>query len=98
MEGVRNKIAGLKSRAHRRAARLRADSGAGRAQCAARDELLRRPERAADGGALRRRRALFPPRTSPPWWRWDFAKALELSVPADHAALKRWYENRFQPS
>jgi glutathione S-transferase len=22
----------------------------------------------------------------------DFAKALELSVPADHAALKRWYE------
>ena len=23
----------------------------------------------------------------------DFAKALELSVPADHSALKRWYEN-----
>jgi glutathione S-transferase len=22
----------------------------------------------------------------------DFAKALELSVPGDHAALKRWYE------
>jgi len=22
----------------------------------------------------------------------DFAKALELSVPADHTALKRWYE------
>jgi glutathione S-transferase len=22
----------------------------------------------------------------------DFAKALELSVPTDHAALKRWYE------
>ncbi len=23
----------------------------------------------------------------------DFAKALELSAPADHAALKRWYES-----
>jgi glutathione S-transferase len=44
---------------HRRAARLRADSSAGRAQCAAREELLRRPERAAGAGALRRRRALF---------------------------------------
>jgi hypothetical protein len=22
----------------------------------------------------------------------DFANALELSVPADHVALKRWYE------
>ena len=22
----------------------------------------------------------------------DFAKAFELSVPADHTALKRWYE------
>jgi len=27
----------------------------------------------------------------------DFAKALELSVPADYAVLRRWYDNRVQP-
>ena len=55
MEGVRNKIAGLKGRAIAGPACLRADSGAGRAQRAARKELLRRLERAAGAGALRRR-------------------------------------------
>src|SRR3979490_2490903 len=50
---------GAEGPCHCRAPRLRADSSAGRAQCAAREELLRRSERAADGGALRRRRALY---------------------------------------
>jgi NAD(P)-dependent dehydrogenase (short-subunit alcohol dehydrogenase family) len=44
---------------HRRAARLRADPGVGRPQRAACEELSRRPEPAARGGVLRRRRAVF---------------------------------------
>ena len=58
MEGVRNKIARLKGRAIA-GPHDRADSSAGRTQCAARERLPRRPERAAGAGALRCRRALF---------------------------------------